>query len=353
MKNKINPRQYEPYSLSTPSGNLAFEEGVDFFNCFLLNELTGDFNFIGDLKINTGNILVNDPESNTDFVNNNISLNSNGSFITGTNNVIINSPNSEASGDSNLILGGSDNSIVDSDFSAVLFGVNCSANHTGSAIIGDGNSSFAKTTNGKDTLTINFASGIFLESETFLNSNLAIGGDLNISQFNSGLFSGDINVLGTAYNTGSPLQNLQNVKNTSGHLLEKLEDASGDINIDLGVTGSNLHDRLESTGSYLYNQIISTGSFLYTGFDSRLKDTGSYLNTKITTGINLLNLDKVSDFSNFSSLTGDQFNLAGTGRTVPTTYFSNGNSGDITWDAEYLYVCTGTNLWGRVQVSPW
>ena len=327
MKNKINPRQYEPYSLLTPSGNLAFEEGVDFFNCFLLNELTGDFNFIGDLKINTGNILVNDPESNTDFVNNNISLNSNGSFITGTNNVIINSPNSEASGDSNLILGGSDNSIVDSDFSAVLFGVNCSANHTGSAIIGDGNSSFAKTTNGKDTLTINFASGIFLESETFLSSNLAINGDLNVSQFNSGLFSGDINVLGTAYNTGSPLQNLQNVKNTSGHLLEKLEDASGDINIDLGQTGINLHNRLESTGLNLNTRITNSGNFLYS--------------------------DKVSDFSNFSLLTGDRLNLAGTGRTVPVTYFSNGNSGDITWNAEYIYLCTGTNLWGRVAVAPW
>ena len=76
MKNKLNPRQYDPYALNTPSGNLIFEEQVDHFDCHLSEYLTGDFNITGSLQVNDGTSL---------FVENeNVYLSGN-SFITNLN----------------------------------------------------------------------------------------------------------------------------------------------------------------------------------------------------------------------------------------------------------------------------
>ena len=75
MINKLDPRQYNPYALNTPSGNLSFEEGVDFFNCNLLENLTGDFNIFGSLQVNSGKVLFSD-SSNLIEDNNNSVINS-------------------------------------------------------------------------------------------------------------------------------------------------------------------------------------------------------------------------------------------------------------------------------------
>ena len=50
--------------------------------------------------------------------------------------------------------------------------------------------------------------------------------------------------------------------------------------------------------------------------------------------------------------------VAGTGlcrvTTPPSGNFSPGVSGyDISFKETYFYMCTGVNLWGRVQLSSW
>jgi hypothetical protein len=37
----------------------------------------------------------------------------------------------------------------------------------------------------------------------------------------------------------------------------------------------------------------------------------------------------------------------------PTASNSSGSSGQIAWDADYIYVCTATNTWKRVAISTW
>ena len=39
--------------------------------------------------------------------------------------------------------------------------------------------------------------------------------------------------------------------------------------------------------------------------------------------------------------------------SVPATHSSAGNAGQIAWDANYFYVCIGTNSWKRTTLSSW
>jgi hypothetical protein len=38
---------------------------------------------------------------------------------------------------------------------------------------------------------------------------------------------------------------------------------------------------------------------------------------------------------------------------TPATAGATGNTGDICWDASYIYVCTATNTWKRVAIATW
>ena len=178
MKNKLDPRQYQPYAMNTPSGNLLFEQGVDFFSCYLLENITGNFNITGSLSINGGNTVKTDPTSNVDFENGAFSINSPNSFATGSNNLIINSPSSEISGSNNTIQGGSNNQIANADYAGIIFGANCLVNHTGAAIIGDGDTSLSKQTDNVYALTIDFDSGIHLKNVSYIED--AIVSKLNL-----------------------------------------------------------------------------------------------------------------------------------------------------------------------------
>ena len=39
--------------------------------------------------------------------------------------------------------------------------------------------------------------------------------------------------------------------------------------------------------------------------------------------------------------------------TVPGTAGSTGSTGQMSWDGDYIYVCTGTNTWKRTQINNW
>jgi len=38
---------------------------------------------------------------------------------------------------------------------------------------------------------------------------------------------------------------------------------------------------------------------------------------------------------------------------VPASASATGSEGQIAWDADYIYVCTGTNTWKRVAIATW
>lgn len=41
------------------------------------------------------------------------------------------------------------------------------------------------------------------------------------------------------------------------------------------------------------------------------------------------------------------------GNVAPATSSSNGSSGDIAWDSNYIYLCVATNTWKRTAIAPW
>jgi len=45
--------------------------------------------------------------------------------------------------------------------------------------------------------------------------------------------------------------------------------------------------------------------------------------------------------------------VGGASGSAPSSSSDTGTTGTITWDADYIYVCTATNTWKRVAISTW
>ena len=337
MQNLINPRQYTPYSLLTPSGNLLFSQGIDFFNCYLLENITGNINITGSLKVNGQNVLSTST-TNT-YGGTNVSIfNSINAFASGSSNSIVSSNGSRVSGSNNVIIGGLDNKIADADNSSLLGGKNVVLNHTGATILADGGES-AKRSVERYSLTIDFDSGMFVQNNAYINGALYVTGgntvlsnsNLYVSASNSGFFSGDIQVLGNAYRTGSPYQNLQNLKDASGVLTLLNSGTSGVLTL------------LNSGTSGVLNHSM-------TGLDAlTVKLAGNQLITGIK---NFKNGTLVESLTGQHGLFTGNFGL-GLGRSVPTAHNSAGFSGQLSFDTRNFYVCTGTNAWARIYITGW
>ena len=326
MQNKLDPRQYTPYSLNTPSGNLLFSQGIDFFNCYLLENITGNINITGSLKVNGQNVLSTST-TNT-YGGTNVSIfNSINAFASGSSTSIVGSNASRVSGSNNVIFGGLDNKIADADNACLLGGKNVVLNHTGATILADGGES-AKRSVERYSLTIDFDSGMFVQNNAYINGALYVTGgntvlsnsNLYVSASNSGFFSGDMQVLGNVYQTGSPYQNLQNLKDASGVLTLLNSGTSGVLNHSM------------------------------TGLDAlTVKLAGNQLITGIK---NFKNGTIIQNLTGQHGLFTGNFGL-GLGRSVPTAHNSAGFSGQLSFDTRNFYVCTGANAWARIYITGW
>tara|TARA_B100001093_G_scaffold197398_1_gene189737 strand:- start:52471 stop:53523 length:1053 start_codon:yes stop_codon:yes gene_type:complete len=348
MINKLDPRQYNPYALNTPSGNLSFEEGVDFFNCNLLENLTGDFNITGSLQVNNGKVIFSD-SSNLIQDNNNSVINSISASVSGSNNTLINSNQSVLLGNNNTILGGEQNRITDSDDSAIIFGSNVLNQNTGSAIIADGNSVRPKESVRDNALTIDFSSGAFVLNDLFVDGSVYLSGNTEVSdgsftvkEGHSGIFEGGICVSGESYLkgpsylSGSPIQNLQTLLEASGQLNHTATGISGSYFEPLEATGALFELNLRSTGAILGSLIESTGVSL----SSIIESTG---------------VSSTNHTNNLSGILSDEFYvdklILDTGRTIPTNFDSAGISGELSFDHQYFYICTGDSAWARILLG--
>ena len=111
MKNPLDPRQYTPYALNTPSGNLHTEQGVDFFNIILLETLEGNFSLTGSFSINGERVYSPNPNNEITDDNSCNIFNGVNNVITGLNNTIVGSSNSTVKGQNNTIVGGISNDV--------------------------------------------------------------------------------------------------------------------------------------------------------------------------------------------------------------------------------------------------
>ena len=358
MQNKLDPRQYTPYSLISPSGNLLFSQGVDFFNCYLSETPTGNFNITGSLKVNNEQVLSTSATNN--YGGTNVSIfNSVNTFATGTSNSILSSDSSQISGQNNDIFGGSNNKIADADDASIFGGRNVLLKHTGASILADGNNNRSKESVERYSLTIDFESGLFIKNNTFINGGLSVTGgnlvsnNIYIPSNGSGLFSGNAQFLGTAYHTGSPLQNLQNLKDASGVLTSLNSSTSGVINFNLTGLSGAFNTKLLNTGSALLSSISSTSGVLSSDYDSNFAFTVKLTGAQTVTGVkNFINGTRIESLTGQHGLFTGNFVL-GNGRPIPSAHNSFGISGTISFGNTNLYICTGNSAWARMYITGW
>jgi hypothetical protein len=257
MYYKIQPEQIQIHAFSSPSGDLNFQAGSNFIYANLSRNLTGFFDVTGGVSVNGVSVPVADASnvvsgsnsfvfggiSNSVVGVRNVAVNGNACTILGTGNAAINATQAifNASSSRNTALGGE--------------GANFGANVTGATILKDSVAS-SISSNGSQTLTLSFSSGTFIE-----NGGMRIkAGNLILNGSSSGIFSGGVQVVGSATKNGVELA-------TTG---------------DLGSASGALNTKIINTGAYA---VSASGAL-----DTRIINTGAYaatasgtLNTKIST----------------------------------------------------------------------
>ena len=201
--NKIQPEQLELPTFHSPSGDIAISQGTTGVEVNLSRGLTGIFNFTGELQLNKTPVSAGASTGTNSYnpSSGNFVFNGNTNTLKGLNNTIINGANNTISGEDNVSLNG-----YGQEFGSgvgdctVLAGslTNFNTNTTGSVILADTSAGLAVTSKGAQTLNIGFLSGTYFEGGTtnFLSS-------FNVATSASGMFSGGLNSLTTAYVTGS------------------------------------------------------------------------------------------------------------------------------------------------------
>lgn len=141
----------------------------------------------------------------------------------------------------------------------------------------------------------------------------------------------------TPGNVQTPLLKLQNAYPSGG--------SSGDYQdtaIDFGV-GSATHVRLAGGGSFSNN---NPGHFSVLLSDySNVLQNRLHLTSVGNVGVGTTTPTALCDIN------GNTLRLR-TSRT-PASASAAGNQGDLCWDANYVYVCVGTNTWKRAALTTW
>ena len=201
--NKIQPEQLQLPTFYSDSGDILISQGNTGVEMNLSRSLTGVFNFTGDLQLNKTPVLAGGETGTNTYVpsSGNFVINGNTNTVTGQNNTIINSINTTISGNDNVSVNGYAQEFGSGvEDCTILAGSlsNFNSNTTGSVILTDTSASLAVTSRGNQTLNIGFVSGTYFEggNTNFLTS-------FNVASSASGLFSGGLNSLTTAFVTGS------------------------------------------------------------------------------------------------------------------------------------------------------
>lgn len=101
---------------------------------------------------------------------------------------------------------------------------------------------------------------------------------------------------------------------------------------------------------YNENGVLSASSDLI--WDDATKDltVGGNLDVAWHTELDDLNVSGVSTFQNLD-INSNSIRLRTT--KTPASATDTGEEGQICWDADYVYVCVGTDTWKRSAISTW
>jgi len=297
---KIQPQQVQLPTFLSHSGHLTFSDASTGVEVYINESLTGDFNITGSLKVNDSEVLVTTTGNYSSELSKTLGGRQN--IATGYHNIILNgSENSSISGDFNTIVNGKNSDFGSGDSYNTLIGGDAASFNdaiTGSVIISDG--LLGETADKNHALTLAFTSGItvktpnsgtiFTHSVMFeddvqfrgsserirIKNDLNVGGDsvvsgnmyhsgdnayfkshLNVDASHSGVFSGNVDVFGNLYLTGSIASDLTADGNSFLNNEVYLDDSGLAIST-LFLTGGQ-----ESSigGGGLFTEILTTGDY--------------------------------------------------------------------------------------------
>tara|TARA_R100001510_G_C7584078_1_gene156018 strand:- start:58 stop:852 length:795 start_codon:yes stop_codon:yes gene_type:complete len=206
--NKIQPEQIQLATFFSNSGDIAINQTDTGVALNLSRGITGDFSFTGDssrpFQINEKPVITSSHASNSSYTFESGSFAINGSvntLISGVNNVGINVEGVSISGnaDNNTIINGEQSTIGSGskDCFAVGRQISFTPPTTGAVVFSDFAASNAVQTKGNDTFLVDFTGGSYFEGGNTYHLN-----NIHVSPSSSGLFSGDLNVLGDTFLTG-------------------------------------------------------------------------------------------------------------------------------------------------------
>ena len=370
MKNKIKPAQYEPYDLISETGNISIDSGLDYFNLNLSEEIAGDFDIAGTLKVNSFNVLSPD-DSNTlsdvSFSNGCRIVAGFDNIINGNNNCIVFGSNSVVSGIGNAVLFGE--SVNLSAQNSVAIGRNISINHNGAAVFADSTSS-PKISYAPDSLTIEYTGGAFIRTTTHFSENVFADSNFTITGAISGLsltigdnakFLSNVNIQDNAVVSGSlSVTGSTRVKGVTNLELTFITGFRAATTFDIGVySGYALSTFTTKTQFTAFTGATTTGiNLLNTGklsISAFSTYTGSTLSSQ---AVRLTGNQNVSGRKSFKEITefcnGLKFKAQNNcDRYIPATSTSSGEFGHMAYSGNYLYIATGENKWGRIQITNW
>jgi len=339
MKNKIDPRQYTPYALNVPSGNIHTDQGVDFFNVILLESLTGDFTVTGSLGLNGGSVYTPNSSNNVTTDDRSHMFNGINNVVGGIDNTIVSSSNSTITGKNNTIVGGVSND-VSGDYSTAI-GSYINILHTGAMVLKDSLFTIGEDM-GDDTLAMYFNGGIFLQNQTYLDDALWItGGELFISGHDI-VANNNLDVGGTGTFSGVA-RFLGDMRDSNDSLIHSIEEnITGEIQMENDILMSS-GDRIKASG---YNNFFTLHTFapelehhssgvFRSSLNLRINDIDSgrdYHNTGDNDAYfreNSLSVENGNDelcgaITDSGELFVKEYIQLGSGVTVPTHYNSTG-----------------------------
>ena len=272
MFTKIQPEQIQLPTFFSNSGDFAIVQNTDTgINLNLSRNLTGDFDITGSFSVNSRGLLTTDETNLFSSESGNSALGGSDNVVSGSYCSAVASRLSTINGVNNVDLNGSSSIFHSGSKDNVLIGgANCifDSGVTGAAIFSDKYSSTSDR--GNHSAVINFNSGLFIENKTHFEDNFFV------SSTASGVFSGDLNVLGVGYLTGS---RIASEMFTTGEIVSSIFSVSGAIN-----SGQTALSGVLDYKQRLLSGVINSGQTALSGvLDSKQTALSGFLTTGQTT----------------------------------------------------------------------
>ena len=138
--------------------------------------------------------------------------------------------------------------------------------------------------------------------------------------------------------------------------------SNGTSNVTIPVANGNIQMFSNGVEAVRINSTGGTAGIIRAQINGAIYAEGAYLGGDYTSGVGNINLYNTGMIQCASIETsGGNVTAGGVGSYIigkpiltsdaPSTSTSTGITGQITWNASYIYVCVGTNQWRRVALS--